>query len=258
MHATRKSAVVIGLVLTLAAAGLAQESGWTGGAELDVNSKYVWRSLAWSEGAVLQPSVWVGTGGFTFSIWSNFVLNSGEDFSGKFNEVDYRMSYDIEAGSFTISPAFNVYTYPNQDSDFSPMTGELEIAVAYAIGSFSLETSHFFDVWNNAGGYVGDVGLAYETDAAEGLTLAAAVRLAFGNAKFHQYYVMEGLSGGLLGLVLEAGLTYTHASGLYIRPHLEYNNILDKNVREAVKISEWLSLNKPSLFNFGLAVGFEF
>ncbi len=256
MHAIRKSAVVVGLVLTLAAAGLAQESGWTKGAELDVNSKYIWRALAFSQGAVLQPSVWIGTGGFTFTIWSNFVLNSGEDFAGKFNEVDYRMSYDIEAGSFTISPAFTVYTYPNQAID-GATTGELEIAVAYALGSFSLETAHYLDVWDNSGGYIGEVGLAYEVDAAEGLTLAAAVRFAFANGKFNEYYVPYD-SGTLSAVVLEAGLTYTLANGLYIRPHLEYNNILDKNLREAVTLSDWLSLNKPSLFNFGLAVGFEF
>jgi hypothetical protein len=258
MPTLRKSFIGVGLVLALAAAAVAQESGWTKGLEIDANSKYIWRSLAWSEGAVLQPSAWVGTGGFTFSVWSNFVLNSGEANAGQFNEVDFRLSYDLEAGDFTITPAFNVYVYPNQDPDFSPTTGELEIAVAYAIGSFSLETAHFFDVMDNQGGYIGEVGLAYEADAADGLTLAAAVRFAFANAKFNQYYVMEGLSGSLMGVVLEAGLTYTLSNGLYIRPHLEYNNILDKSLREAVKASEWLSLNKPSLFNFGFAVGFEF
>lgn len=257
MPTHRKSIFAVGIALALAASAFPQESGWTTGLELDANSKYIWRSLAWSEGAVLQPSVWVGSSGFTFSVWSNFVLNKAEANGRQFNEVDFRISYDIEAGDLTISPAFNVYTYPNQDAEGSPTTGELEIAAAYALGSFSLETAHYFDVMDNKGGYIGEVGLAYEADAAEGLTLAAAVRFAFANAKFNEYYVPYD-SGTISALVLEAGLTYTFSSGLYVRPHLEYNNILDKNLRAAVEATDWLSIAKPNLFNFGLAVGFEF
>jgi hypothetical protein len=259
MNAPLKSIIGIGLGLVLAAAAFPQdkESSWTAGLELDANSKYIWRSMAWSQGAVLQPSAWVGTSGLTFSVWSNFILNSGEPNAGQFNEVDYRLSYDLEIGGFTITPAFNIYTYPNQDPGWSPTTGELEIAVAYGFGNFSLETSHFFDVIDNKGGYVGDIGLAYEAEAAEGLTLAGAVRFAFANAKFNEYYVPYD-SGTLSAVVLEAGLTYTFPGGLYIRPHLEYNNILDKNLRAAIEATDWLSLSKPSLFNFGVAIGYEF
>ncbi|MDD8025592.1 MAG: hypothetical protein PHI34_03685 [Acidobacteriota bacterium] len=264
MHAYGKGILGICLLVLLAAPVLAQdkpaaqekESIWTAGFELDANSKYIWRSLAWSEGAVMQPSAWVGVGGFTFSLWSNYVLNSGEANAGQFNEVDFRMSYDIEVGDFTITPAFNAYTYPNQDPGFSPTTGELEIGIAYALGDFGLETGHFFDVMDNKGGYVGDVALTYESDVAEGLTLAGAVRFAFANAKFNEYYVPYD-SGTFSAVVLEAGLTYT-IGGFYVRPHIEYNNILDKNLREAIRTTDWLSLQKPSLFNIGVAAGFEF
>jgi hypothetical protein len=259
MNAPIKSIIGIGLVLALAAAAFPQDNAsiWKTGLELDANSKYVWRSLAWSQGAVLQPSAWVGVGGFTFSVWSNFVLNSGEPNAGQFNEIDYRMSYDLEIGDFTITPAFTVFSYPNQDAAFSPTTGELEIGVAYAIGDFSLETTHFFDVIDNKGGYIGEFGLAYESDVAESLTLAGAVRFAYANAKFNEYYIPYD-SGTLSAVVFEAGLTYTFGSGLYIRPHVEYNNILDKNLRLAIETTDWLSLRKPNLFNFGVAVGYEF
>lgn len=268
MHNSRFVIIGMALLSLTAAAAFAQPaepaaappekiSAWTAGFELDGNSKYIWRSLAWSEGAVLQPSAWVGWSGLTFTVWSNYVLNSGEANAGQFNEVDYRLSYDFEAGGFTISPAFNIYAYPNQDPEGARTTGEIEIGVAYALGDFSLETNHYFDVIDNKGGYIGDVGLAYESDVAEGLTLAGAVRFAFANAKYNEYYVPYS-SGTLSAVVLEAGLTYTFAGGFYVRPHFEYNNILDKNLREAVKISEDLSLNKPSLFNIGIAAGFEF
>jgi len=256
--------IVFGLALLTLTAGasFAQEeedkgSPWTAGFELDANSKYVWRSLAWSEGAVLQPSAWVGWKGLTFSLWSNYILNPNEEHHGQFNEVDFRLSYDIEAGSFTITPAFNVYTYPNEDPSYSPTTGELEICLAYALGDFSLETTHFLDVMENAGGYVGDVGLVYDSDVSGSLNLAGAVRFAFANAKFNEYYVPYD-RGTLSAVVLEASLPYPFAGGFYVRPHLEYNNILDKNLREAVRVTDWLCINKPSLFNIGIAAGFEF
>ena len=37
------------------------------GAELDGNSRYVWRGLALSSGPVLQPSAWVSLAGFTLT-----------------------------------------------------------------------------------------------------------------------------------------------------------------------------------------------
>lgn len=253
-----KGLVGIGLSAGLTVIGFAQaeNSGWSSGFELDLNSQYIWRSLAWSEGTVLQPSVWVASSGLTFSVWSNFVLNN-EPNRRQFNEIDFRISYELEVGGFILVPAFNYYAYPNQDKIENPATGEIELRVAYGMGDFTLETSHFLDIWENKGGYVGEVGLEYEKDAAEGLTIAAAARLVFANSKFNAYYVPFE-KGALNALVLEAGLTYTFANGLYLRPHLEWNNMLDKNLRAAVEVSDWVSIQKPDLFNFGVALGFDF
>jgi hypothetical protein len=256
-------ALVLAVILGAAAAGLGQEEekpaskGWTYGAEFDFNSKYIWRSLAFSEGAVWQPSAFVGYAGLTFEVWNNFVLGK-EPNRHQFNEIDYRLSYKYEIGDFTIAPAFTLYSYPNQDKVLSPTTGEAEIQIAYAMGDFTLETTHFFDVKANPGGYVGEVGVEFEKEAGEGLTVAAAARLLFANAKFNSYYVQDGLSGGINSLVLEAGLTYTFGGGFYVRPHLEFNIILDSGLRAAVAVSDWISLRKPDLFNFGIAFGYSF
>jgi hypothetical protein len=256
--------LIIGLALVLASAGsvFAQEEGpasaWTFGAESDFNSKYVWRSLAFSQGAVWQPSAYVGFSGLTFQVWSNFVLNGAEANHHQFNEIDYRFSYKYTIGDFTIEPAYTIYSYPNQDKSLSPTTGETEIQIAYAMGDFTLETTHFFDVQANKGGYVGELGLQFEKETGAGLTLAAAARLLFANATFNAYYIQSGLAGGLYSFVLELGATYVFAGGFYLRPHLEWNNILDSNVRAAVETSDGISLRKPSLFNIGIAAGFSF
>jgi hypothetical protein len=256
-------ALVLAVILGAAAAGFGQEEeksaskGWTYGVESDFNSKYIWRSLAFSEAAVWQPSAFVGYAGLTFEVWNNFVLGK-EPNRHQFNEIDYRLSYKYEIGDFTIAPAFTVYSYPNQDKVLSPRTGEAEFQIAYAMGDFTLETTHFFDVKANTGGYVGEVGLQFEKAAGEGLTVAAAARLLFANAKFNSYYVQAGLSGGINSLVLEAGVTYTFGGGFYVRPHLEFNTVLDSSLRAAIGVSSRVSLRKPDLFNFGFAFGYSF
>jgi hypothetical protein len=256
--------LILGLTLILgsAAAGFGQDEqiskGGTSGAEFDFNSKYIWRSLAFSKGAVGQPSAFIGYAGLTFQIWSNFVLNRADPNLHRFNEIDYRLSYQYDIGDFTIAPAFTLYSYPNQSAGDIPITGEAEIQVAYALGALTLETTHFFDVWSNKGGYVGEVGLQFEKEAGAGLTLNAAARLIFANAKFNSYYIRAGTPGAINSLVLEAGATYAFRGGFYIRPHFEYNAILDSALRAAVEISDWVSLRKPDLFNFGIAIGFSF
>jgi hypothetical protein len=231
-------------------------STWTYGAEFDFNSRYIWRSLAWSEGAVWQPSVWLGTSGLTLSVWSNFVLNKELNYR-QFNEVDYRLSYKKEIGKFSIEPAFNIYSYPNQDQTENPTTGELEILASFSLGDFSLETAHFVDLVDNPGGYIGEFGLAFEKDMSETLTVNAAARLTLANAKFNEYYIPFRYAA-VNAFVLELGLNYSFGDAFYVRPHFEWNELLDPSLRSAVRDSAWVAVGKSSLVNFGLAVGVEY
>lgn len=232
-----------------------KDSGWTVGAELDLNSRYLWRSLVWNDKRVAQPSVWLGRSGWTLSAWSNFVLGD-EPNRRQFNEVDLRLSYQTDLGPFAIEPAVNIYSYPNQDPAENPATGELEIQVSYPIGPFSLETAHFFDFWKNAGGYVGELGCEFETDPAESLTLSVAARLLYTNAKFNEYYIPYD-KAAVHSLVLELGLMVRLSDAITVRPHLEWNRILDAGVRSAIAVSPWVAAGRSSVFNFGVAVDFE-
>ncbi|MCX6562094.1 MAG: hypothetical protein NTU60_00665 [Candidatus Aminicenantes bacterium] len=250
------------VLLTLGpASGLGQEErsgALTYGAEFDFNSRYIWRSFAWSEGAVWQPTAWLSRSGLTFSVWGNFVLNREPNYR-RFNEVDFRLSYKKEWGAFTVEPAFNIYSYPNQDKAENPMTGELELQITYdlGLGGLSLETAHFLDLWENKGGYVGEVGIQLEQEAGANLILNAAARLTFANAKFNFYYVPLD-KGAVSAFILELGLTYTFSAPFYIRPHFEWNSLLDGDLKAAVASSSWVSSGKSSLLNFGVTVGVEY
>jgi hypothetical protein len=51
-------------------------------------------------------------------------------------------------------------------------------------------------------------------------------------------------------MAVEISLTYYLKDFLYVRPHLEWNHRLDKDMRR------WLA--KPTIANFGFAVGMEY
>ncbi len=240
--------------------GLAQENGngWSSGVEFDFNSKYIWRALAWSEGAVWQPSFWIGKSGWTVTGWGNFVLTKEPNYR-QFNEFDLRLAYETELGGFQMTPAINIYTYPNMNHEENPTTGEVELRIAYDLQDFTLETTLAIDFWKNFGGLMGEVAMEYEKEAVRGWFFDAAVRILYANSKFNTYYIdPDFTSAALLGLVLEAGTTVSFDIGLYIRPHVEYTTVMDTDLRTAVEASDWVSLRKGSLFNFGIAIGWEF
>jgi hypothetical protein len=258
MKTVERSLILAFFAVVVSASAFAQaESGrpYSYGAEFDVNSRYLWRSLAWSQGAVWQPSLWVGTSGFAASAWFNFPLGD-EPNRRQFNEADFRLSYTNEWGDFTLEPAFNIYSYPNQDKEENPTTGELELAASYGFSFLTVSTTHFLDVWDNRGGYVGEIALEFEGEAGARLTANAAMRLTFGNAKFNAYYIPVD-KAAVNAAILEVGLTYQLTRAITIRPHFEWNRLLDRDVRAAVAESPWVFSGKSSLANFGIAIGFE-
>jgi hypothetical protein len=175
----------------------------------------------------------------------------------RFNEVDYRLSYTKEWGNFTFESAFNIYSYPNQDKEENPTTGELEIHASYAFAPFAISTTHFLDLWDNSGGYIGEVALEFEESPLDRLTVNAAARLTFANAKFNAYYVPLD-KAAVNAVVFEFGLRVDLGERFYLRPHVEWTSLLDGEVKRAVAESPWVFSAKASLVNFGIALGVEF
>ena len=62
------------------------------GVYTDIFSRYVWRGLLSSEGAVWQPSISFEAYGVGINVWANFPLIGGPN-QGQFNEVDFTLYY---------------------------------------------------------------------------------------------------------------------------------------------------------------------
>jgi hypothetical protein len=219
----------------------------TYGGELDFNSRYIWRGIPLSKGAVTQPSAWVSAFNFTFSVWGNFVLNN-EANQGEFNEVDLILSYSREWKKITVEPLVQFYLYPNQKD--APATGEGSLKLSYPIiGPVSVFTSHTFDIVRYGGSYFGNAGLSYEHEFNSKLSLESSLSLGWGSSKFNDVYL--GLSKSALNVAIyDLSLTYYPKKFVYIRPHVELSAIVDGELRN--------QLDDSTIVSGGLAVGMEF
>lgn len=218
----------------------------SGGAELDGNSRYVWRGLALSTGPVLQPSAWVSLAGFTLTPWANFAFRAGDAPSG-FSELDVTLDYSRVISDLTVNPSFSVYLYPNQAD--APPTGELAVALSYPVGPVSIFTDHSLDLIATPGAYFGDAGLSYERDLVQNLTVEASAFAGWGSALFNE--ANFGVNRAALNVGgADLALTWSPGGMFYLRPHAALSVLLDRELRAAV--------SSPLLIIGGLAVGREF
>lgn len=129
-------ALVVGSLSPCAQEAEAESEGPSATAQVDFNSAYTWRGLAYSDGWVAQPSIDLSgmtLGGIPVSVnvWSNFNFT---DFDGtvkknQFSEVDLTLTAELGAG---FSLGFTQYALTSgattDPEEESPGTGEFSLA----------------------------------------------------------------------------------------------------------------------------------
>ena len=216
------------------------------GAELDGNSRFVWRGLALSEGPVLQPSARVSLAGFTLTPWANFAFREGDAPAG-FNELDFTLDYSRDVFNLTVNPSFSLYLYPNQAD--APPTGELALALSSPVGPVSVFTDHSVDLIATPGAYFGDAGLSFERDLVRSLAVETSASAGWGSARFNEANVGVNRAALDLGRA-DLALTWSPGGLFYLRPHAALSVLLDRELRAAV--------SNPLLITGGLAIGRDF
>jgi hypothetical protein len=216
------------------------------GAEPDGNSHYVWRGLALNDGPVLQPSAWVSLAGFTVTPWVNFAFRE-DDAPAWLNELDVTLDYSQDISDLTVTPSFSAYLYPNQAD--APPTGELALALSYAVGPVCICTDHSFDLIATPGAYFGDAGLSFESDLVPDLTMEASAYTGWGSARFNEANI--GVNRSALNVAgADLALTWSPRGLFYLRPHAALSVLLDRELRAEV--------SSPLLITGGLAIGRDF
>ena len=234
------------LSCALVATAIAEASPISFGAEFDFGSRYVWRGMALSDGAVVQPTAWVSAFGFTFSGWGNMGLQDAQG-RGKFDEVDLTLSRAFTIDDLGLTIAGQSYVPLNQDS--ASATGELSVKFSYPAGSVNLTTTHSVDVVAYRPSYYGELAIDYDQDLSSRFSIESSIGLGWGSVKFNDSY--WGVSRSALDLAFgEFAFSYYPLSTFYVRPHIGVSSLLDAGLRSQT--------SSPTLVFGGLALGMEF
>ena len=214
----------------------------TYGAEIDSNSGYVWRGIVLSHRPVMQPSAWISASGFTFTAWRNFLLADE-------SETDLTLTYSRQWKKLTIEPTAEYYLNHPPAGAYDPNTMELALKLSYPAGPLRLFTDHAFDAITYRGSYFGQAGLTYEGRLTKRTEVAASFCAGWGSSKFNQVNI--GLDKRAFNFVgLDGSLTYYLRPHLYFRPHVEFSNITDRQLRGY--------LSSPTFINGGFSMGVDF
>ena len=203
--------------------------------DLDVtfNSKYVWRGMLLVDDWVVQPSLNLGLGGFTFNLWGNYEPTDQTGHEKEFTELDLTLEYAFEAGKFSFPVGVIHYLFPNTSA---LATTELYAGVAYDwLISPSLTVYHDLD--QAAGGTYLNLAAAYSyqvpglpSGVSLGVELSAS--LAYATSDYLQAYFgvdKAAWSDWSLGLALPLGVL---DGRLTFTPAVSYSDLVDSELRD--------------------------
>ncbi len=218
------------LFLLAGLAGLrGQESAPYLGASLDLNSRYIWRGMAWSQGPVLQPSVWSSLLGFNILAWANADLGLDTGRRG-FNEIDVFVEGTSGRSGLAVVPGLNLYTYPGRGED-SPWTAEAVITFYLPIGPVWLSLENDVDIRAYPGAYYAELGLETGREVSEKISWEAALALSFASADFNEAYL--GMrKNSFTACSVHCGLAFQIIDSLSVKPHIELFFLLDDALAE--------------------------
>lgn len=220
---------------------------YTIGGEIDVNSRYIWRGIDYSNGPVVQPYLWATWNTTTLTAWSSMPVSS-EPGRGTFDQLFVSVSHEMAIGPWQFEPALQGYSWRGMMDETTTRTLELAGRLSRPLGPLLLTMSHAFDVTSYAGSWIADAGIAWERTTPR-WQLEASLSTAWANGKFNRVYVGAPAPAVNNVQFTVAGTRYGRR-GWYVQPHAEFVGITAPSVRRA--------LEARTLMNAGISVGWTF
>jgi hypothetical protein len=113
------------------------------GADVALNSQYVWRGLSYTNRPVIQPDVWISALGFTGGVWANVepgsytgaddISENGVDGAG-IAEIDGWIEYARTTGNLNWKLGWTIYTF---DTNNDGLTAQFDTHEFYGQASIS-------------------------------------------------------------------------------------------------------------------------
>ena len=225
------------------------------GTETDLSSDYAWRGIVLSNRPVVRPSVWISASGFTLIATRNLArantlesADLGELSAGR-HATDLTLTYGRDWKNLRIEPAIEAYLNGRLAGIHDPNTMEGQLKLSYPAGPLRLFTIHSFDVLAYKGSYFGEAGAGYERRVTNKASFALSLHSGWASSKFNEAYI--GVNKPAINFVgAEGSFTRYVNRHLYFQPHFEFSEIVDRQLRQ--------HLPRPTVINFGLAMGIEF
>jgi len=209
--------------------------------EIDVVSRYVWRTLAYSDGFVVQPSLTLAGGPVEVGVWAN--VDPSLSGSERLTEVDYSLEWSLDLGGIEATPSLQFYTYPRLGD---ANTGELQVELRRGIpGGWGAFARHSSDVFDYPDASFTSVGLDLEWGFAGGGSLSLSSQVGRGSQRFSDAYLPGGPPLSVAGLGASASIPL--GRGWAVRPHVDWLEVLNAEARAM------LPAHVP--LTFGVALG---
>ncbi|MEA1922651.1 MAG: TorF family putative porin [Pseudomonadota bacterium] len=255
--------VVVCLVVSVSGAPVfAKELKVSVDAEALVISKYVWRGIEVNEDPVLQPSLTVAYGGFSFNLWGNMDLTDfGKDEcvytsncksrAGQFTEIDLTLDYSHSFDKLTLGAGIISYQFPNWDE--SEDTHELYFALAYDC-LLQPALTIYYDFDEVDGFYTNlSVGHSFAINNKLGIELSGSV--GYGDSDYNKAYF--GIDDdALVDINGSIAVPFQVTEKITITPMLTLTSIIDSDLRDSVKNNSCCD-NETNVYG-GVTVGFSF
>ncbi len=130
----RNIGMLLGLIICLGTIQGQEKSKTSFGAGVDVNSRYVWRGLLFSDAPNIQPYMSLGIGNFTAMAWGSYAT------SNNYAEIDLFLSYTIGAITFSVNDYFSEDEKNMAANDYTEWTDSItshliETSIVYTFPS---------------------------------------------------------------------------------------------------------------------------
>lgn len=221
----------------------------TGGAELDLSARHLWRGIATSRGAVVEPSGWIARRGLVLAGSATVGLNDGP--ASRDALLEPSMRYELPIGGLRVEPALTSYWLPNRAGD---TTFEASLELAIAIGEARLTSVSYVDVAKRAGAYFGTVGVEQTHALSPSLRARWFADVGVANAAFNRAY-LDTDAHAVNVVELGASLRTELGDALFVSFHSELSNFVAPSLRR------WAERpgggGEKALVNGGVTLGVE-
>jgi len=228
---------IVSLAVICSAVGLFAEAP-TFGADIGIESKYMYNGIDLNSGPVMQSDAWVAWGDFSVSVWSSVDVTDELDQQGDIDELDISADYYHEFDNLVYEMGLIYVMYPNLNSGAEAETyvglySNMDVFNFGVAAGYGLDVNWFYMAPEISVGFgIGDY-----------LYPSLSAKLGMGGENYYDcnYEVVTdfGLNDFGTSLALEIYLPGAIGDYLYATGHVSYSLLLNEDAIDAVEADDW-------------------